>query len=315
MCDSRCVLYVTAKTLPQTVSIVLVAFNAWDLTRRCLEHLLNASSTLKIEVILVDNGSSDGTPERAEQAFPTVTVLRAGVNLGFGRACNLGMAVAQGEFGVFLNNDALLTDEQLSRLLEAYRRLQLNGIYTSRIVDEKGREEASCFRAIGPGKLLTTAFGRLDQATQDSAYTLSHNNNEALEVDWCTGAFMLFPRRIWEDCGGFDENFFMYYEDVDLCLRWQAKGYKCYANTQITIEHTCGGSSTNSIARSKTVDTSQRYFYRKHFGIAGAVQSRLFQILRSGLRFVFHGAMAIAPDQRRDCVLHFNLLVAALTHD
>ncbi|MDE0952673.1 MAG: glycosyltransferase, partial [Halioglobus sp.] len=100
----------TAKTLPQTVSIVLVAFNAWDLTRRCLEHLLNASSTLKIEVILVDNGSSDGTPERAEQAFPTVTVLRAGANLGFGRACNLGMTAAQGEFGVFLNNDALLTD-------------------------------------------------------------------------------------------------------------------------------------------------------------------------------------------------------------
>jgi GT2 family glycosyltransferase len=224
------------------------------------------------------------------------------------------MAAAQGEFGVLLNNDALLFPNQLSQLLDAYSRHHLRGIYTARIVDEQGREEASCFRAISPDKLLISAFLPLDRATRSSAYTLAHLQDEALEVDWCTGAFMLFPRKVWEECGGFDENFFMYYEDVDLCLRWRARGYGCHVNTLIDVQHACGGSSTNPVERARIVDKSQRYFYAKNYGAAGAIKSRAFQILRSALRCTAHGLLSFAPKQRSDCILHFNLLKAAITN-
>jgi len=306
---------VTAGTSSKSVSVILVTFNAWKMTKRCLRALLEESFTPGMEIILVDNGSSDDTVTKAKQEFPSITVLAAGGNFGFGRACNLGMTKAQGEFGVLLNNDALLSANQLLQLLDAYHRKKLNGIYTARIVDEEGNEEASCFHTIGPNKLLTTAFRRLDQATRESAYTLSQMQDEALEIDWCSGAFMLFPHYIWQECGGFDENFFMYYEDVDLCRRWRTEGYKCYVNTLINVQHTCGGSSKNPIERAKIVDRSQRYFYRKHYGASGAIKSRLFQILRSSMRCTLHGLLAMAPEQRRDCVLHFNLLKAAIASD
>lgn len=302
----------TAETATPTLSIVLVTFNAWKHTQRCLALLVKDNFSPSLEIILVDNNSSDGTTEKVQAEFPDVIVVEAGANIGFGRGCNLGMAIAQGEFGVFLNNDAMVSCDQLEELLRVYRKRKLKGIYTTRIIDDQGNEEASCFRDINPGKLLFNAFRLMDNAKRETAFSLAEIQNEAMEVDWCSGAFMLFPKEGWEHIGGFDENFFMYYEDVDLCTRWRARGYKCYVNTLISIRHACGGSSSDPIGRAKEVDKSQRYFYRKHFGIVGAVNSRLFQIIRSGPRFVIHGLLGFLPRQRKESRLHLQLLLSAL---
>jgi GT2 family glycosyltransferase len=303
---------VTAAPDAPTLSIVLVTFNAWEHTQRCLSLLLKDNFSPGLEIILVDNNSSDGTTKKARAEFPDVIVVDAGENIGFGRGCNLGMALAQGEFGVLLNNDAMVSCAQLEELLRVYRKRNLKGIYTTRIIDEMGNEEASCFREISPGKLLLNAFRLMDNAKRETTFSLAEKDSEAMEVDCCSGAFMLFPREGWVEVGGFDENFFMYYEDVDLCTRWRARGYKCHVNTLISIRHACGGSSSDPVGRAKEVDKSQRYFYRKHYGIVGGVTSRLFQIIRSAPRFAIHGLLGFSPHQRKESRLHFQLLISAL---
>jgi len=295
-----------------TVSIIIVTWNAWDYTQRCLNYLFKDNFPPGLEVILVDNSSSDGTAKKAGEEFPHITVIESGGNIGFGKACNLGMTYARGEFGVFLNNDALLSGIQLEEMVRVYRERELKGIYTSRIVDEQGNEEASCFRDIGPNQLLLNAVRTWETIKKKTTYQLAESYNDAKEVDWCSGAFWFFPKKEWIEVGGFDENFFMYYEDIDLCNRWRNLGYKCYVNTRINISHACGGSSTNNIDRAKVVDISQRYFYRKHYGVSGALKTRLFQFIRSGLRFPIYGLLAFSPKYRAESLLHFQLMLGAL---
>lgn len=295
-----------------TVSIIIVTWNAWDFTQRCLNHLFKDSFPLGLEVILVDNDSSDGTAQKAAEEFPQITVVESGDNIGFGKACNLGMTRARGEFGVFLNNDALLSGAQLEEMVRAYRARELRGIYTARIVDEQGDEEASCFRDISPNQLVLNALRTWETVKKKTAYQLTEMHDEAREVDWCSGAFWLFPKKGWLEAGNFDEAFFMYYEDVDLCNRWRSLGYKCYVNTRVNISHACGGSSTDNLERAKVVDRSQRYFYRKHYGAAGAAKARLYQLVRSGLRFPLFGLLVFSPRYRMESLLHFRLILSAL---
>lgn len=295
------------------VSVILVTYNAWEYTRRCLQHLLRNTFAAGLEVIVVDNDSSDGSAQRTRQTFPTVQVVDAGSNLGFGAACNLGMQLAQGEYIALLNNDALLDSAQLDTLLRVYQQRELNGIYTARIVDENGTEEASCFRDTSPNALLASAFTLMSSALRKATYSLDHEQDKALEIEACSGAFMLFPASLAMNTGGFDENFFMYYEDIDLCRRARLLGYKCYVNAAMSIEHSCGGSAGDHLQRGSLIDTSQRRFYRKHYGRTGAAKARLFQVLRSAPRVLAHALLAFSGNQRRECQLHFRLLRDALS--
>lgn len=299
-------------TLPPAVSVILVTFNGWEFTHRCLERLFSEPFDGGLEVVIVDNASSDGTPDKLRSTFPQVRLVESGYNAGFGTACNLGFDVARGEFCVLLNNDALLESGQLAALLDSYRELGLSGIYTARVVDENGCEEASCFRDISANDLLRDTVLLMSTALKRHTYALSSVDDEALAIEACSGAFWLCPRGLWEKVGGFDEQFFMYYEDIDLCRRARSLGYGCYVNTRISIRHDCGGSSTGNINRLRTVDRSQRLFYRKHYGRTGAFKARLYQVLRSAPRTLVHGLLGFDEHHRRASAMHAALLYEAI---
>jgi N-acetylglucosaminyl-diphospho-decaprenol L-rhamnosyltransferase len=295
-----------------SISIILVTYNGWSHTRTCLENLLSQTLPSGFEIIVVDNGSSDNTPARLRADFPSVKVIESGGNVGFGAGCNIGLREARGEFCLLLNNDAVMLPEQIESMLEAYARLGLHGIYTARIVDNEGVEEASCFRDIKPAALLVDIFMLMSAATRRHTYTLAESNNEAMDIAACSGALCLFPRDLFVKTGGFDESFFMYFEDMDLCRRARALGYGVYANSLITVRHACGGSTHDNIQRAKVIDNSQRIFYRKHYGSLGIACTRIHQFARSVPRALVHGLMVWDERQRNLCKMHARLAVDAL---
>ena len=295
-----------------SLSLVLVTHNGWQHTAACLAQVFAQSFAAPLEVIVVDNASSDGTPENIRNAFPQVKLIESAANLGFGAACNLGLEDAAGDFYVLLNNDALVDAGQLEALVQAYQRHGLNGIYTARIVDADGAEEASCFRQITPADLLIDTFMLMSTALARHSYALAERDEEALDIAACSGAFCLFPRELWQQTGGFDERFFMYYEDMDLCQRARTLGYGVYVNTRITLLHKGGGSAPGNVWRARIVDASQRLFYHKHYGSWGLFAARLHQVLRSTVRAIIHGLFALNARHRALSSMHARLALDAL---
>jgi GT2 family glycosyltransferase len=293
--------------------MVLVTFNGWQHTSNCLARLFSQTFSVPFEIIVVDNASSDGSARKIREHFPAVRLIESQHNVGFGAACNLGLKQATGNFYVLLNNDALIDAEQLDQLLQTYQRLGLNGIYTARIVDGNGVEEASCFREITPIDLFLDTFMLMSSALRRHTYSLESCDHEALEIEACSGAFCLFPQTLWQHTGGFDERFFMYYEDMDLCRRSRALGYGVYVNTRVTLFHEGGGSALGNVWRASTVDHSQRLFYRKHYGTYGIVITRMHQFLRSAPRALVHGLLSFSPRQREMRRMHARLALDAIS--
>jgi GT2 family glycosyltransferase len=263
------------------VSIVIVSFNTRELLRRCLATVAASGDGLSVETIVVDNVSRDGSADLVEGEFPAVKLVRSDVNLGFAAANNKAFPLAQGRYVVLLNSDAFLRPGALQRsvrYMDADPRIGLGG---ARLVgrDDSWQPSARMF----PSPLLefymlsglaarfqsSRIFGRMDRTWADQ--------DRAAEVDWVPGAYSIVRRDVLEKVGYFDERFFLYYEEVDLCRRIRAAGYRIWYWPDVVVEHWGGESSKTverlSVSKSGSQLTlwrmrSELLFYRKHHGAA-----------------------------------------------
>jgi N-acetylglucosaminyl-diphospho-decaprenol L-rhamnosyltransferase len=226
---------------------VIVSYNTADLLTRCLESLLpqmDADDTL----VVVDNASRDGSADMVERDFPQVLLVRSAHNLGFGRACNIGASKGSGSVLLF-NPDAIAYDGMIANLKSAPARLPGARIIGGRSVDERGdTDPRSCWGAPTVWSTLCFAMG-LSSVFKRSALF----NPEAMpswdrmterEVDMVSGALMLVERQLWNELSGFDERYFMYGEDLDLCLRASELGAKPTLIPTVVFRHDVGAAST-----------------------------------------------------------------------
>jgi GT2 family glycosyltransferase len=210
------------------VSIVIPVFNRLDLTRQCLEAIREATAEPGYEVIVVDNGSTDGTAGflRAEQSARRLRCLVNGENAGFGRACNQGVRIARGELVVLLNNDTIPQPGWLAALAETMADRDV-GIAGSRLLYPDGR--------IQHAGIVWNAEGRLDHAHRwapaDDPAVLVPRDFAAV-----TGACLMIRRETFLELGGFDDGYHMYVEDVDLCIRaWEAGLRVTYCPSSVVV--------------------------------------------------------------------------------
>lgn len=262
------------------ISIIIVSFNTRELLRECLQTVINLAAPVRYEILVIDNASQDGSADMVAQAFPDVHLIRSDVNLGFGIANNRGFAQAHGRYVVLLNSDAFLTEGALARavsFMDAHPRAAAAG---ARLVGRDGSWQPSA--RLFPSLLnhfLTLSglssrypqsrfFGRVDRTWADP--------NHVQAVDWVPGAFTIIRRDILERVGYFDERFFLYYEEVDLCRRFKAAGYEVYYCPEIVVIHLGGESSKtlteHTLSKSGTQINlwqirSTLLFYRKHHGL------------------------------------------------
>jgi N-acetylglucosaminyl-diphospho-decaprenol L-rhamnosyltransferase len=251
------------------LSIILVNYNGSKFLEDCLGSIKKYLKEISYEVIIVDNSSSDNSINIIANEFPDFNLICSKNNLGFSRANNLAIKQAKGQYLLFLNTDTILIDDSLYSLLDYLTENHDVGAIGSRLVFENLRYQLSFGNP--PNlviELIDKVRYRLDNRYHSSLSKFyDRQYSKVQEVGWVTGACLMIRRDVFEQIGGFDENFFMYFEDKDLCKRVKELGYKVVYYPKTTIIHLLGGSShgiKNSI--NKYYRDSQLYYYQKHLG-------------------------------------------------
>ena len=235
---------------PPPIAVVVVSYNTVDLLRRCLESLLPQLSEGD-EIVVVDNESHDGSADMVEREFPTVRLVRSGGNLGFGAGCNLGAAEFPDHDVLLFNPDAVAYPAMLESLHRAQVELPEAGIIGGRSETSDGlTDPRSCWGAPSPWSAFCFATG-LSTAFKKSAWFDTESipgwdRETRREVDVVSGALMLVRRDLWDELGGFDERFFMYGEDLDLCVRARKSGASPTMYPTAVMRHDVGASSSGT---------------------------------------------------------------------
>lgn len=258
------------------LSIAIVSYNVRDLLAECLSSVEESGRPLRQEVIVVDNASGDGSAEMIQDRFPHVQLIRNPQNLGFARACNQALRVSQGRYLLLLNPDTVVVGDCLPRMVEYMEDHPACGAATCRVWLDRNREWSlsnfevptlwrevlvytHCLgRAVTPWRVLEREWRRRWEVWLAEAPS---------EIECIQGNFFLVRRRVFEQIGGLDERFFLYYEDVDWSRRIRHAGWKLFFYPGAgVIHHTSQSSKGVRDGLAGTLRDSQRHYLRKHFG-------------------------------------------------
>ncbi len=240
-----------------TLSIIIVSFNARADLERCLESLHAARPVTPHEILVVDNGSADGSAD-AVRRWPDVRVIEAGANLGFARANNIGIRASDGTNILLLNSDTIVPAGAIDRLLAELDGHDDVAVIGPRLVDAAGRAELSFGRMIGP-------LNEFRQKRRVQSGAVEDLTRQRHDPDWVSGACLLVRRADAEAVGGLDERYFMYTEDVDFCAAIRARGRKILFTPDVEVVHLRGRSAASApITTQEHYRRSQIAFYQKH---------------------------------------------------
>jgi GT2 family glycosyltransferase len=252
------------------LSIIIVSYNTKEITTDCLKSVIKYTKDLKYEIIVVDNGSQDGSVERLtelSQKYPQVVFINAKANLGFGKANNLGAKNAKGEYLLLLNSDTLVFDNAIKESLDSLKQIPDCGAFSCKLLNADKSVQASGGHFPTFGNVFAWQFfiddlpliGRLIPSFHPQLASYDKNK----QMDWITGAFMIISHQVFDKVNGFDENIFMYTEEMELCFRLTKFGYKTIYHISPTIIH-LGGASGGSVFALTSEVKNMIYFWKKH---------------------------------------------------
>jgi len=253
------------------LSIIIVNYNVKDFLHQSLRSIQQATAGIPAEIIVVDNGSRDGSVEMVAQQFPEVHLIRNRENAGFARANNQALREAHGRFVVLINPDTVVQEDTFQVLLRFFEAHPEAGMVGCRILNPDGSLQLACRRSIPTPWVAFTKLVGLSRLFPRSRlfgrYNLTYlDPGEITEVEAISGSFMMVRREVVEQVGMLDERFFMYGEDLDWCYRIRQAGWKIYYVPDTQIVHYKGASSQK--ARLDTLLFFYRamlLFARKHF--------------------------------------------------
>ena len=289
------------------VSVIVVSWNVWSWLAPCLRSIRQALGRLEGEIIVVDNASTDGTPERVREAFPEVRLLINPANRGFPAANNQGMAVARGRYFFLLNPDTVVLDQAIEELVTFADAHPDVGVVGPQLLNPDGSVQSSRRR-------FPTFWTALFESTwwQPWAprsilahyYVLDRPDHEIQEVDWVTGAAMLVRREVVERVGPMDEGFFMYAEELDWCRRIRQAGWRVFYYPPAKVIH-YGGRSSDQVPALQHLafQRSKIRYFRKHHGTWAAAALRAFLIAQYLWQIGVEGSKALLghkPAMRRE---------------
>jgi len=254
-----------------SIAVVIINYNTCQELQACLESIKPEEAA---HVFVVDNNSTDGSVEMVKSAYPRATLLSNQTNLGYGAAANQAIANCSDRYVLLLNSDTRLQPGALnflSRYLDEHPEAAIVG---PRLVDSDGTLQASCYPFPGPldtfleNSTCAIFIGRLIRTYVPGIrwlYWRTWAHDSARIVPWVKGAALAIRREAFDAIGGFDESFFMYFEDADLCYRLKKSGWEIHFAPITTIVHV-GGASTGQVRADMAVQLlhSTNLFYRRH---------------------------------------------------
>lgn len=243
------------------LSIIILNYNVKHFLELCLRSVIAATVDIDSEIIVVDNNSSDGSCDRITKLFPEIILLKNDKNLGFSKGNNIGVKKAKGEFICILNPDTVIAEDTFKKVMSCYGESDNIGIVGCKLVNGMGFFLPESKRNIPYPIVALKKF--LGNSNHYYANHLSKNENGS--VDILVGAFMFMKKEVFNLTNGFDEDFFMYGEDIDLSYRIKKLGYKNYYCGETTIIHYKGESTLRDENYLKRFFGAMDIFYKKHF--------------------------------------------------
>ncbi|HOX96067.1 MAG TPA: glycosyltransferase family 2 protein [Candidatus Woesebacteria bacterium] len=287
------------------LSIIIISYNTREILTDCVKSIVKYTKDLNYEIIIVDNGSKDGSLERIKELskkYSRVRLVDAKDNIGFGRGNNLGVRAAKGKYLLFLNSDTLVFDNAIKESLDKARDNSQYGIFSCKLLNADRSIQASGghFPTIGNvfawqffiddlpliGKLIPSFHPQLTSYDRDR------------QMDWITGAFMIISKKTFNEVGGFDENIFMYTEEMELCYRLKKLGYQTFYSVTPAIIH-LGGASGGSVFALTSEIKNMIYFWKKHKPGWQRPLVKIFFLFGSLLRLLIFGIIKGDEKARR----------------
>ncbi|TVR18544.1 MAG: glycosyltransferase family 2 protein [Anaerolineaceae bacterium] len=285
-----------------TLSIIIVSWNVRDLLRDCLHSIRENADGLSYEIIVVDSASTDDTPAMIRDEFPDVVLLAQTENVGFTRGNNIGLEAARGRYLFLLNPDTVILGDAMQKMidhLEAHPEVGIIGPHTRNTdgTHQSTRRrfpnwqtaffESTWLQPYAPRRVL------------DRYYMHDIDDDAVAGVDWVQGSALLARRAVYEQIGGLDTGYVMFFEEVDWCKRAASAGWDAaYMGTGRIIHH--GGKSTEQVQARKHIhfNESKLRYYRKHHGAGMAWALRVFLLLNYATQIMIEGAKALVGHKR-----------------
>jgi GT2 family glycosyltransferase len=247
------------------LSIIIVCYKGWDRLKKCLEALNSFTGiTFSTEVIVVDNNSDDGRITEIEMQFPKFTYIHNTINGGYANGSNLGAKHAVGSYILILNPDTVASESEVGKLLDTASQNPEFSIVSCNQVNEKGKE--CIVSGQFPDFFNLTGFQRAIFGWLRPQAGIQYSGISF--PDWVSGSVIMIKRELYQNLNGMDEDFWMYFEDVDLCRRVKNTGGRIALCRNVTIEHNHGGSSRINLKTATVTKTevhiSRHLYISKH---------------------------------------------------
>jgi hypothetical protein len=273
------------------LSIIIVNYNVKEFLQNLLHSIDQASLNISHEIIIVDNASDDGSVELIRDKFPSVKLIANTENFGFGKANNQALEIANGKYLLLINPDTIVSEDTFDKLIRFFEENTEAGLAGCKILNPDGTLQLACRRSFpGPWTSFCKVTGLSNLFPKSklfARYNLTYlDEDQTYEVDAISGSFMMMKKETYDKVGGFDEEFFMYGEDLDICYRIQQAAFKVYYVHTTQIIHYKGESTKRSrLDETKVFYDAMHLFVKKHFSSSLLVEA----ILRSaiGIRKVF----------------------------
>lgn len=246
------------------LSVVILNYNVCHFLEQCIISVQRAIKGIDAEIIVIDNASPDDSCAMVREKFPKLTLIENTENVGFSRANNQAVTVAKGEYVCILNPDTAVAEDTFIQALKRAESLPNLGALGCYLMDGTGHFLPESKRNLPtPKRSLLKLLGRTKG--KNGYYALHLETGQAGEVEILVGAFMLLRRSVYEQVGGFDEDYFMYGEDIDLSYKLMQAGYDNWYDGGFTVLHYKGESTAKDAAYLKRFYGAMKIFYGKHF--------------------------------------------------
>ena len=281
------------------LSVIILNYNVRYFLEQCVRSVQAALNGIEAEIIVVDNASADDSCAMMQQLFPEVLLIQNTANIGFTKGNNIGVAQAQGEFICILNPDTVVAEDTFSKLVAFAQNKSQLGMVGCQLIDGSGQFLPESKRGIPtPWVAFTKITGLYKFFPSWSICTKYYAQhllpNQTGEVEILVGAFLFVRKEVYTEVGGFDENCFMYADDIDLSYSLLKKGYINWYFAETTVIHYKGESTLRDHNYMLRFQEAMQFFYRKHFG--QSVFSWFFMI---GLRV---GAFLFSLQKKKQAV-------------
>jgi GT2 family glycosyltransferase len=247
------------------LSIIIVNYNVRYFLEQCLLSVQDALRGIGGEIIVVDNISPDDSCEMVKNKFPDVILIENKVNIGFSKANNQGVAIAKGKYVLILNPDTVVAEDSFSKIIAFAEKTKNLGMLGVKLVDGTGNFLPESKRGLPTPKVAFNKLFGVSNTSTGKYYATHLDEDEMGFIEILVGAFMFMERQKYNEINGFDEDYFMYGEDIDISYKMFKKGYKNYYFPKTQIIHYKGESTSKNAKYLGNFYGAMRIFYRKHF--------------------------------------------------